>query len=317
MRDDTHGHALCLGECALQPHLPVSGLAAQQPERRKSADEPQRQVALTTVHGESQPSQQVLGFLIELVEGNRLICSPQPRRGALDQRQEERSMPLLQLLQLTTLLQLFTGVVADRLQHPKAGPLDRGRGAVDEAVLQQTADGLQHAVLFDLPRRLRWKDNRCDCLQREAACEDGQLAEQTPRVRVEQRVTPADGLAQGVVTRRAIAFAGREQLERVLEAGLHCVRRQHVGARGGELDRQWQAFESGADLGHCPGIGVGEVEAGQRRPRAVGEQRHGWRAAKLREVEPSGQVGNGERRDRDDMLGPQAQRGAASDNQFE
>ncbi len=99
-------------------------------------------------------------------------------------------------------------------------------------------------------------------LQREAAREDRQPAEQDALRLGQQVVTPVDGGAQRLVPRDGRAAAGGQQREAVVQAGGDLLHRKHLHAGGGQFDRQRDAVQALADLHHVRRVLLGEGKAG-------------------------------------------------------
>src|SRR5204863_23034 len=77
----------------------------------------------------------------------------------------------------------------------------------------------------------------------EAGREHAQPCEESTLVVVQEVETPVDGSTQRLLPCHGFSPSLDEELETVLQAGVDCSRREHVGARRGELDRQWEAVE--------------------------------------------------------------------------
>ena len=123
--------------------------------------------------GELQRSGQIARLAVELVQALRLVCPAQSRHGPFNQAQEERGVSPLRSVTLVARLQLLEGVAADRVQHPKSTRLDGGRRAVDQAVLEQPADGFQDLVRIDVVRGSTSRADGCDGLQGKSVREHG------------------------------------------------------------------------------------------------------------------------------------------------
>src|SRR5207302_3477454 len=81
-----------------------------------------------------------------------------------------------------------------------------------------------------------------------AASEDGEPAEERLFGGREQVVAPRDGAAQGLLPLGQVARAASQQRQPAGEAREQRLGRQEAGAGGGQLDRQRQPVELGADL---------------------------------------------------------------------
>ncbi len=91
---------------------------------------------------------------------------------------------------------------------------------------------------------------------------------------VEQVVGPVEGGPQRLVPRRGGARAALEDAERVVEPLRQLPDRQHPDPGRGQLDRQRQPVEPGANLGDGLLVGVGDGERRRHLPGPVLEQ-HG------------------------------------------
>ena len=143
-----------------------------------------------------------------------------------------------------------------------------------------------------------------DGVERAAAREDGEAAEERPLVVVEELEAPADRVAQRSMPGRRIARPRGEKLERVLQPGEHRRRGQQLGPRRGELDRERQAVEVVADLrDRVPGRRRPPRSPGGRRGPAPGT----WSTAASRRERLEGKL----------LLAAHAQPGAARDGDLQ
>ena len=97
-------------------------------------------------------------------------------------------------------------------------------------------------------------------------------SERLALVRAEEVVAPADRRRERLLARRRVARAGREQVRLALEPVEDLRWREQLRARRGELDRERQAVEPGADASDLGCAAVVELEAGIDRPRASREE---------------------------------------------
>ena len=125
---------------------------------------------------------------------------------------------------------------------PKRGCASRPESVRSSEVLSSSDDtsASRPPPRFAVADRLR-------CLQRGAALEDRQPAEQPPLGRLERLPGPLERRAQRALARRQVARAAGQQLEPVLEALQQRRQRQQPGAVGRQLDRQRQPVEARAD----------------------------------------------------------------------
>ena len=102
-------------------------------------------------------------------------------------------------------------------------------------------------------RRARTRPDRCDGLrglQREAADEDREPAEEALLLGCQQVVAPGDGIAHRLLPRRQVARASGQQRQPVLKSREQRCGREHLDPRRGQLDGQRQPVQSAADLGN-------------------------------------------------------------------
>src|SRR5436190_353791 len=81
-------------------------------------------------------------------------------------------------------------------------------------------------------------------LDREAAGEDGEAAEQLLFRLVKELVAPLDRRAQRPLALRRVSSAAREDRQRALEALEQLVGREQARARRGELDRKREPVQA-------------------------------------------------------------------------
>ena len=148
--------------------------------------------------------------------------------------------------------------------------MSRGAGGLllfaQQALVEQGGDAVQdvdrrqHAGIggrrFEAARRLAGDTrlpattDRLGGFERAPAGEDRQPSEQHLLRLAEQVDAPGDGAAQRLVAQRLIARAAGQQRQAAVHAHEHGFGRQQSDASGRQLDAQWQAVESMADLGH-------------------------------------------------------------------
>src|SRR6476660_2924261 len=140
-------------------------------------------------------------------------------------------MAAVQLVVLSALIESLGRVLPDRLQHPESLLLPAKQALIDQR-LQRVYAGVAHLL-----RRL----------ERAAAAEDRQSLEQEPFLFVEEVVAPCDGRAQGLLP-RIYAATCLEQVEPPRQAVEQLLRREHGDPGSGELERERQVVEPGAQL---------------------------------------------------------------------
>jgi hypothetical protein len=163
-----------------------------------------------------------------------------------------------------------------------------------------------------------------------AADEDGQASEQRLLGGGEQVVAPGDRLLERPLARRRVPRPGREQVEgreavrplgrRAVPAdqpGQRGPRRQDLASGSRQLDREGQAVQPDAELGHCSGILAGEREVGLDRPGTLDEQRHGRHLGQRGGIPEVLGPRQFERGERELVLAVDAQRLAAGDQHLQ
>ena len=90
------------------------------------------------------------------------------------------------------------------------------------------------------------------------------------------------------MSRQCQSLASGEQPKAIVEAGRDLLNRQHINARGGELDSQWHAVQIATDLDHSRGLLFGKRQVGRDRRRPLQEQAdrlglEAWTALRHRE----------------------------------
>ena len=142
-------------------------------------------------------------------------------------------MPTTDLVRLAARLESLEGVLADRHEHAEA------RVALDVRLAQQALiDELAQAredVRADLVSRTT---NGLDLFDRGAADEHGAPGEKPLQRVVQEVIAPRDRAAERALPVGSIRRRAREQVEPLLQARQHRLRRQQLHARGCELDRE-------------------------------------------------------------------------------
>jgi hypothetical protein len=165
------------------------------------------------------------------------------------------------------------GVVDERRDHVEGGQGDRGTGGQAFSVLPVCPPvHLSVSLLPPCPPVPLSPYVLCR-VQREAAGEDGEAAEEELFFRGEEVVAPGDRVAQGLLAEWEVAGTGGEELEAAGEAGSQRLRGEDFDAGGGQLDRQRQPVEAGADLGDGGRVGFGQGEGRVGRADAGEEER--------------------------------------------
>ena len=171
---------------------------------------------------------------------------------------------------LAGLGQLLLGVLADRLEQAVAR-LAAGAVGDDERLLDQRRDEIEDRLGLERVGG----GYGLGGIEREAAREDGQPAQQRPLGLGEEVVAPVDQRAQRLLAAQRGARAAGEQAEAVAEAVGDLLGRQHRDAGGRQLDRERYPVEPMADLRDRGRVLGGEREAGLDPAGALDEQAHG------------------------------------------
>ena len=117
--------------------------------------------------------------------------------------------------------------------------------------------------------------DRLGGVERPAAREDRQPPEQRPLRLGQQPVAPVDQAAQRLVPRERRPAAAGQQAEAVVEPRGDLLDGERPHARGGQLDRQRDAVQPLADLGHRRRVRIRQGEVGLHRGGPVDEEPHG------------------------------------------
>ena len=224
--------------------------------------------------------------------------------------------------------ELLRGVLADRVEQPES------RLAVGPVLdLDQALVGQGHQRVEQVTAELGGRPaDGLDRFEVAAAGEDRQPIEQQPPALVEQVVAPGNRAPKRLLAGRQVARARRQDVELVLEAGQDRVRRQELGPRRGELDREGHAVEPRRDRGNRRGVVVGHGKRRLDRQRSLDEQPDGGVLAErdrvdaprpTRQLEPVrarelARIGwSGQARDRQLLLPGDPQGGTAGDDDLE
>ena len=122
---------------------------------------------------------------------------------------------------------------------------------------------------------------------------------------------------QAIAPRRVCCRSGRsrdaagEEPQPIAEPLQDRLRAEHPDPGRGQLDRQGQAVEAHADLGHRRRVGVVHREVGPHGHGALDEQGDRLEGAQLLQVGQVPRIGHAERRDRELALAVDPQRAAA------
>ena len=98
-----------------------------------------------------------------------------------------------------------------------------------------------------------------------AVGKDREAAEEHPGRGAEQRFAPSNRVAERVVSLGKTWIAAGQNVQRPREPLQQSAGGKHLQASGSQLDRQWQPFQPGANIGNLRGI-----RRCQREPRIRG-----------------------------------------------
>ena len=208
-------------------------------------------------------------------------------------------------------LELFQGILTDRLQHPEAQLAVPGSPSRRTRLL---------ATSDSRPSRLSTSPSSRSAhgvggFQRPAADEDGEAAEEAALGLVQQVVAPGDRVAQRLLTGRQVACAAGQEGKSSLQPADDRLGREQADPGGRQLDRQRQAVQPDADLGDRGGVLVGEreVRPDASRARSRNSATAGVLGDRSRRRQSAARSGQGQRRDGVLVLAAQAERLAAGD----
>ncbi len=178
----------------------------------------------------------------------------------------------------------------------------------DQRFLDEAAQQIEHV---DSAMMLAARTHGFRRLQRPAAGEHREAAEQDPLLLGQQVVAPVDQRPQGLLARQRGPVAACQQTEAVRQALGDLLHRKRAQARRGELDRQRNAVQAPTDFGHGRGIPVGDAKGRLRRDRALDEQVHRFELHQGLGGDCPAVIGDRERRHRIVRLARDVQRLAA------
>ena len=152
--------------------------------------------------------------------------------------------------------ELLETELPDRLQHAEARVRAGCRHGPHQTLVGEGGDpgeDVERAVVTD---------DRLRRLERPTAAEDGQPAKEGRLVPLQQVVTPGNGVAQGALPRRSVAWSTGEDGQAAFQPFQQGSRRQESDSRRGELDGQGQPIETLADRGDDRCVLLGQREVG-------------------------------------------------------
>ena len=247
------GDLVAAGQRRLERRDALGRGPAAAPERHERADQAQLRRVRARAVQECDGGREIGALGLELEEAHGGLVQ---RDGRLGELREVVGVPLpAGALLVRRARELVGRELPDRLAHAEATGAVRLCASRHEMLLDE---GLERVGS-------RLADRFC-AVPRGVAGEDGEAAEEPPLALVEQVRRPLRGRAQraltGVRSRAAV-----EQVEPLAQARQQLCRREDGRARGRELERQRQAVEAPAELGHLGRRHEGGVHAA--RPRDV------------------------------------------------
>ncbi len=194
----------------------------------------------------------------------------------------------------------------DRLQHRDARLATRFVDLSNEALLDEPGETVEDVQVdvVDRPEIGGHGFDGGDLRLRE----HGHQLEQALLAWPKEAVAPVHRRPQRLLSLRKVARPTPQEPQSVPESIPQDLRREDAQVRRGELDRQRQAVEPAADLGHDRGVVIGQLEIGADTARPIDEELHRLELADpvSRDLPVDGR--QAERRDRVDPLRPNAQR---------
>ena len=152
-------------------------------------------------------------------------------------------------------------------------------------------------------------------LQRPAAGEDRQAAEEHPFRLGQQVVTPVDRRPQPLLAGQGRPAPARQQPEAVVQARGNLLGRQQADPRRRQFNRQRDAIQPGTELHDGGRVRAGNGEAGLDRLSALGEQAHRLGLPHLLQVQAALHGWHGQRGHPPGGFAGDAQRLAAGDQE--
>ena len=209
---------------------------------------------------------------LETVEPGAGLRSHQVRLGLLGKCQEVFGMATLEGGQLTAGLQLLKGVLPDRLQHREARLALGGLLRAEEALFDQRAHAIEDVGFRILGVGEGRVVHSFPSTEGESADEDRQATEQSLLGLGQEVVAPGDRGAERLLTDGNVPGATGQKLEAMLQPSAQRLRSQVAGSCCRQLERQGQAVEAPADLGHGRSVQGIEPKSRLRAPGAVHEE---------------------------------------------
>jgi hypothetical protein len=218
--------------------------------------------------------EQVLALGVDAREPRPLVRARECRPRRLGEAEVEIEMAIAHRIGLARRGQQLQRVLANGLQQPVAF---RRHIVEHERLLHEVREQLEHIPGTHLVPRA----DRFGRFDGPAAGEHREPAQERALGRAEQLVAPVDRGAQRPLARQRGDVAVGEHAQRLAELGGDPLGPERLDARGGELDRQWNAVEPRADLGNERRVRLGEAERRQRGGGPIHEKLHRFGAREL------------------------------------
>jgi hypothetical protein len=294
-------------EDALQPVAPLVDRPPHAPKERQRVSQSRAQFGIVLLDRPAEGRPQVVALRLQPVQGRRDVRPPIRGGDQLREREVDVGVPPPRGKLFAAGRQLLLRELAHGFQHPEARLAPPLLRLAQQARVHQRCHPVQHVGRAAAARAA----NPLRRVQREAANEDGQAAEEGLLLRRQVVVTPGDGVPHRLLPSRQVPPAAGQQRQPLLQPGEEGGGRQDLDPGGGELDGQRQPVEPAADVGDGRGVGLREGEVGPDRLRAVDEEADGLDRPQLRQRLVRTGVGDRQRPDLDHPFAGEPQRGTA------
>jgi hypothetical protein len=260
------------GQGRLQPSQPFAQAAGLVPEAApERRGKPQHRLVPVGLLCPGQRRPDVRLLRSESAEPCRLVRSPQLGLGPLRKGHEVREVAVPQP-DLVRLQQLIPRELADGFQHPEPRLAIRIWGDRQDVLFDQVVKAGEHVGSAVWIGRIDRDRLRGD--ERESAGEHTQRGEDALVGLAQQVEAPPDRGAERALPDRCVHRSFRKDRQSPIQASEKGGRCEEPGAGRGQLDRQRQAVQAGADTGDRDGVVAGEREGRVDRPGPLDEQLH-------------------------------------------
>ena len=250
----------------LQPRNPLRAEPADEPEPAQTGGEADHGLLVTLLVEPGERGADVVALGRESLEQLGLGRLEELGAQRLGERHEVLGVATSRGVDLARGRELLETELPDRLQHAEARVRAGCRHGPHQALVGEGGDpgeDVERAVVTD---------DRLRRLERPTAAEDGQPPKEGRLVPLQQVVAPGDGVAQGALPRRGVAWSTGEDGQAAFQPFQQGVRRQESDARRGELDGQRQPIEALADGGDGRRVVLGQREVGHDGPCSLHEE---------------------------------------------